>query len=158
MSWEKFQHSDNCTGGLWVGALLGALLLFKFYQTNPKNTLMTAHTTYRVNPHYPRATAHQECCICNGAIGLYIFYYDRGDTHYTGACHDCIEPMRAAARKLYVVKETYSKFAPTKYSPQTIVSKMKIFDGPRPCGACDQHMINHQMPNTRTFVYIAWNG
>lgn len=127
-------------------ALLCALLLFKFYQpnsTNLKNTPMTAHITYRVNPHYPRATAHQECCICGGAIGLYIFYYDRGDKHYTGACHDCIGSLRVEAKKLYVVKETYSKYAPTKYSPQTVVSKMKIFDGPRPCGACDQHMINY---------------
>jgi hypothetical protein len=113
---------------------------------------MTAYITYRVNPN--KSSPYAPCCICcNDITGIYIYYYDRGDRHYTCVCDDCIKNLRKGAiDAYYVVKESYSKYAPTAYSPRVIVDKMRNHGGPKPCSSCSQNMINYiysvETPNT----------
>lgn len=100
----------------------------------------TAYITYRVNP-YP-TNASPQCCICTKMVGIYIFYYDRGNRHYTTVCTDCIDTLRTSAKKDYRIKETYSKYEPNENSGHITITKMKNNDGPQPCSRCDQSMIN----------------
>lgn len=103
----------------------------------------TAYITYRVNPYPNEYASSPTCCICINTVGHYIFYYDRGERHYTCVCHDCIAKLRESAKKEYIVKETYSKYDPNQNSGHITVTRMKNNGKSQPCNRCERSMENY---------------